>query len=643
MIVHSSPFVKCFTNKIVILFLLALYSICSCQRANTAVDEVLVLAGDNGKELEKVLKHYQNDPLKFQAACFLIANMPQHYSYNTWQINSMKAIKKESIIKGRLNDSIVSLWNTYNYAESPKIYDIQNVSANFLIENIDYAFKAWTNRKWSKQYSFTDFCKYVLPYRIDNEPLSPWRKKFYLKYNHILDSLYKGNDVVEAAQHLAKFLKEEGFITREDLNLPHLGGDFLFCNRIGSCLDQCDVAIYVMRAVGIPIALDFYKISPSYNSTHYWTSIIDTTHLAVPFNYNEKGISRKNGLDRKLGKVYRIDYDYSFTSQHEKEKELVHFDKPVIRDVSYEYFPKSYVNLPENKFTNKHNTLYLSIYTGQRFCPITFSVNNGKNFLFTFLEQNLVYYPTVLEGETQRPIYYPFLLRNNKAQYFIPEKKRLLSAKLTRKYPVLKRRNFIKNLVGIQIWGYSQKYDKDSILLYQCRQSPKKNYLVITLQSHKQVRFIKYIAPAHKQIELGEFYAFNKKDTLKPQHISSLYPLDDVPKRDLRHITDGKWETFYMSTKKGDALILEYGKARRITKLLIVPRNDDNYIHPGDLYELFFHDGINGWSSLGEKVATTNYLIYKNIPQNSILWLHNRTRGIEERPFYLKDGKQYFP
>lgn len=98
-----------------------------------------------------------------------------------------------------------------------------------------------------------------------------------------------------------------------------------------------------------------------------------------------------------------------------------------------------------------------------------------------------------------------------------------------------------------------------------------------------------------------------------------------------------------MSTKKGDALILEYGKARRITKLLIVPRNDDNYIHPGDLYELFFHDGINGWSSLGEKVATTNYLIYKNIPQNSILWLHNRTRGIEERPFYLKDGKQYFP
>lgn len=28
MIVHSSPFVKCFTNKIVILFLLALYSIC---------------------------------------------------------------------------------------------------------------------------------------------------------------------------------------------------------------------------------------------------------------------------------------------------------------------------------------------------------------------------------------------------------------------------------------------------------------------------------------------------------------------------------------------------------------------------------------------------------------------------------------
>lgn len=643
MILQTYSFMKYFTNKMVILFIFALYCICSCQRANTVIDEALVLAGDNRKELEQVLKHYKNDPLKFQAACFLIANMPLHYSYNSWQIDSMKAIKKESIIKGRLSDSIVSRWNTYNYAESPKIYDIQNVSAKFLIEEIDYAFKAWSNKKWSKKYSFTDFCKYVLPYRIDDEPLSPWRKKFYLKYNHILDSLYQGNDAVEAARHLARFLKEEGFITREDFNLPHLGGDFLFCNRIGSCLDQCDVAIYVMRAVGIPIALDFYKISPSYNSTHYWTSIIDTTHLAVPFNYNEKDISRKYRLDRKLGKVYRIDYDYSFNSQHEKEKNLVQFDKPVIRDVSYEYFPKSYVTLSANKFPDRVTTLYLSIYTGRRFCPIAFSVNNGKNFLFTFLEQNLIYYPAAQEGEKQRPIYYPFLLRNNKAQYFVPDKKRLFSAKLTRKYPVLKRRNFIKNLVGIQIWGYSHKYDKDSILLFHCRQSPKKNYIVITLQSKKEIQIIKYIAPAHKQIELGEFYAFNNKDTLIPQQTSSLYPLDDVQKRDLKHIADGKWETFYMSTKKGDGLIFDYGKARRITKLLIVPRNDDNYIHPGDFYELFFHDGANGWISLGEKVATTNFLIYKNIPQNSILWLHNRTRGIEERPFYYKAGKQYFP
>ena len=145
-----------------------------------------------------------------------------------------------------------------------------------------------------KRYNFNDFCKYVLPYRIGNETLSPWRKIYYQKYSKILDSLYKGSDVVIAAKMLASYLKQEGFITREDLPLPHLGAKFLLKNRIGSCLDQCDIAIYAFRAAGIPIALDFYKISPSYNSTHYWTAIIDTTCLAVPFNYTKKEISRQD-------------------------------------------------------------------------------------------------------------------------------------------------------------------------------------------------------------------------------------------------------------------------------------------------------------------------------------------------------------
>lgn len=38
-------------------------------------------AGKNRIELEKVLEHYKDSGPKYDAACFLIKNMPGYYSY----------------------------------------------------------------------------------------------------------------------------------------------------------------------------------------------------------------------------------------------------------------------------------------------------------------------------------------------------------------------------------------------------------------------------------------------------------------------------------------------------------------------------------------------------------------------------------
>ena len=37
--------------------------------------------------------------------------------------------------------------------------------------------------------SFDEFCHYILPYRIDHEPLSNWREEGFQKFGHLLDSL----------------------------------------------------------------------------------------------------------------------------------------------------------------------------------------------------------------------------------------------------------------------------------------------------------------------------------------------------------------------------------------------------------------------------------------------------------------------
>ena len=38
----------------------------------------------------------------------------------------------------------------------------------------------------------------------------------------------------------------------------------------------------------------------------------------------------------------------------------------------------------------------------------------------------------------------------------------------------------------------------------------------------------------------------------------------------------------------------------------------------------------------------TDYLEYDHVPAGALLWLHNRTKGVEEQVFCWKEGKQVF-
>lgn len=62
--------------------LIIIFLLCNaCSPYPQDVQKALQLAHHNTAELEKVLNHYKNlDSLKYEAACFLIANMPYHKS-----------------------------------------------------------------------------------------------------------------------------------------------------------------------------------------------------------------------------------------------------------------------------------------------------------------------------------------------------------------------------------------------------------------------------------------------------------------------------------------------------------------------------------------------------------------------------------
>ena len=74
------------------IFILLLLSLAIGCRDNRRLDAALEFAGENRVELERVLEHYRDSGLKYEAARFLIENMPGWYAYRGMALDSGKAV-----------------------------------------------------------------------------------------------------------------------------------------------------------------------------------------------------------------------------------------------------------------------------------------------------------------------------------------------------------------------------------------------------------------------------------------------------------------------------------------------------------------------------------------------------------------------
>ena len=82
---------------------------------------------------------------------------------------------------------------------------------------------------------------------------------------------------------------------------------------------------------------------------------------------------------------------------------------------------------------------------------------------------------------------------------------------------------------------------------------------------------------------------------------------------------------------------MDMGTPQYVTQIRVVPRSDDNDIHPGQEYELRYIDSRGRWRSTGMVKATDNVLHYDSIPTGGFLWLVNHTTGLNERPFLINE------
>lgn len=634
-----------------LLFCLTIIS-CQSNRRDIALHQALKFAGENRIELEKVLQHFAKDSLKLEAAKFLIRNMPFNYSYDynaldKYYTDFYDVVTAYDISIEEVADSLEGVYEKIFFSTHTILNDAKSIHADYLIENINHAFMAWENSPWKSDVNFSEFCNEILPYRVGNETIEKWREPYYKKFQPILDSLLTKKDPVSACQILYDSIIKEKWIFVTDPGLPHRNALFLLDKRMGSCAEYSKFMTYVMRALGIPGGIDMIVQNPdSFYRAHFWNYVSDTKAKHIDYSlYEKKPDTNTIGPpNRIIGKVYRMNFELQKESLRYLYPELEipgSLNSLFISDVSNKYIEgvDLIFNIDDIKIKNGE-ILYISVFNNKDWVPIDWTIVNNREVFFKNLEPGIVYSLTSYKNNVNKQIDFPVLIqKDKKIRKLIPsDNKHHISIK--RKYP-LRPHGYERRMVGGKFQASNNIQFDDAITLYTIPPTNSEPYDTISIET-KEYPYIRYLSAPNGYCNMAEIAFFTEKNQkINGRILGTDGSFKNIKTRTKYSVFDNDPLTFFHAKESSGAWVgLELNYPQKITRIEYIFRNDDNYIRPGDQYELFYFSK-NYIISLGVQTGTANKVLeFNKVPQGALLWLHNRTRGNEERIFIYENNEQ---
>ncbi|MEE9555235.1 MAG: transglutaminase-like domain-containing protein [candidate division Zixibacteria bacterium] len=392
------------------------------------VVEALEQAGENGSELEKVFIHYgsPDDFLKLQAALFLVGNMEGH-GYVTYMMHDSTGAEIDfNVLDYPDFDALLAACDILeekkgeiDFKKNEMVYDIKTIKAEFLINQIDYAFKAWKEKPWADAFSFDSFCKYILPYRGSNEPLENWRESFLEKYVGLEKKMKDPSDPMEAASLINDDIKSWfGFDPRYYYHPTDQGLSEMLESGLGRCEDMTNLAIYALRANGLAITSDYTPFWANSGNNHAWNAIATADGQVIPFMGAESnpGVYR---LANKLAKVYRKMYgkqkDNLIFQERKQEKVPRWLGGKSYLDVTASYTDVCDVSIEfEKEIPDSVDTGYLCVFNSGEWKAIQWGkIENGKAVFKDMGSDQIAYLPALYLNEEIVPYGSPFILDKN--------------------------------------------------------------------------------------------------------------------------------------------------------------------------------------------------------------------------------------
>lgn len=570
------------------------------------------------------LRHYigyhysdKNDSLKRNAANFLLNNIAYKSALTT-------------------NGSVIT--------------DISLISAEDLITNIDYAFKAW-DLPWAKDYSFENFCEFILPYRVYNEPFSPWRKNLYNHLYHILDSTQNKNgqalrkaDVVRIVNDFIAFK----FTFDESSVRPVMSVNDELMQMNGNCQKRYLLVVSALRSVGIACGLDFTPLGLCWHAGHDWTFYLTDNNDFTPFNGGEiygKDVSNfptEKKVPIAPGSatiVYRKYFSINQNDPSITDKNFQAFyDDLTFRNVS-NYYVQNKTSL-SFKIKKDIKKIYLFGFgIDKNIIPLSVSEVTRDSARFSFLGYPNVYVMGYYSSDTLCIMDYPFFVWGNKGYNFLkPSVDKKVTGKIIRKFPKSWNESiFSGEMLHAEIQLSSDSTFKRATKVYKIKYVPQvviDTCVKLDLDAYK---FIKYKSFSTTGIHLSSFNFYQSDSS---SLIKSYFAPNDSS---MLNLLDNNIRTNFNT----DSLTELTFSLKRITdlnscfRLELFYRNSFNTIEKGQKYELFFFE--NGWKHYSFEEASNNWLMLKNMPSNS-LWLIRRiSKDKEHRIFVLdENGNQSF-
>ena len=645
------------TKIFLILTLIFIFVFISCKDKDS-VNIALDYASTNRTELIKVLSHYEGDSLKYKAARFLIDNMIHHYSFTSERLRKYYKIIDSINVRKTDYDRCLILYDSIREELGHpdgglmKIEDIKYIKADYLIQNIDHAFRMWKEGYWASHLSFDEFCEYLLPYRVGSENIEEWRHELENKYLETIEWIKSRDDMRNssywAALYLNDQLKKRGFHLHEALpgSSVDLPMTVLRNMQMGSCKDYVRYATYVMRACGIPVGVDFTPQWPFRSPSHYWNILLENRGKNKPFVGGESNPGYPNKDDYKMAKVYRCTFGYQEQSLYaQKGNDTIPqtLDSPFIKDVSDEYMKGVDISLKlKSTGKKKPRFAYLSVFDNQYWIAVTWSKFNNGNVLFSCMGKDIVYLPSFYEHNEMLPATYPLQVKANGTQTFlIPDMENLDTLILKRKFPVFNGvLRYSERLKGGYFEASNSPLFHHSVRSDKIRRVPQMCWDSLSVSIKDAYRYWRYVSPEKSYCNIAEIEFFSSGKLLNVSNCKILNDGKMASKSQLNTPFDRDPLTYYESSEPSSSWIgIDFGSPVAIEQIKYLPRNDDNNIIAGHLYELFYF-GKNGPCSLGQKVATGDVLTYDSVPSKALYLLKDLTRGKEERIFTYEGGEQ---